>query len=385
MYQNIKKFQTRSGLNFAMDESLYYSIAENENTLDKVEVHIMAETYFPQIMRFVATLILLFCGEYDFLSILLINVCVEVLCNVVWITIPLFKIPALSMIFTMIGQTIFKFFLPTIAIIILSLTVFDNWLIIIFYLISCFIALILDSLIFGYRFSAKHNNYIAQYVIDKYKCNSASDISHIEMDTNEVFNQSEYIDFFAAERRDDNSENVTVNIYEEILALCETNYTEFVDKINESPVTDFYDVEFLSEQLPVLFYSLVKYNVPTIDISILGQKIAEYYDISIENLNTECEFYDALLQGNQFKPGYTCVSSCGYVTTPITRCTAAFCDIIVNPESKNYDMYDILDSVSSAPQIDVVDYVFYYIITLAPIFIKFSDSLKSIEKHKDME
>ena len=165
MYQNIKKFQTRSGLNFAMDENLYYSVAENENTLDKTEVHIMAETYFPQTIRFIATLILLFCEKSNFLSIFLINVGVEVLCNIIWVKIPLFKIPGFSIIFTLIGQTVFRFFLPTITIIILSLTVFDNWLIIVFYLISCLIVLMLSSLLFGYRFSVKRNNDIAQYVM----------------------------------------------------------------------------------------------------------------------------------------------------------------------------------------------------------------------------
>lgn len=165
MGQNIKKWRTRSGLNFAMDEELYCSVSEDEQAFDKMEWHIMAGEYFPQIMRFVGTLILLFNGKFDFISILLTNVCVGVFCTLIWFAVPFYKVSGISLFLALVGQTVFRFFLHIIAIVVLSLTVFSDWKIILFSLISDIIASILNSLIFGYRFSAKRNNDIAKYVL----------------------------------------------------------------------------------------------------------------------------------------------------------------------------------------------------------------------------
>ena len=165
MQSGIKKFRTRSGLNFAMDEELYYSVAEKEQTLDKTEWHIMAGEYFPQIMRFAATLILLLYGKFDFVSIFLTNVCVEVISTLIWFALPIYKIPAVSLIFSLIGQTVFRFFIHFIAIGVFSFTIFNDWKIILFSIISGIVASVLNSLIFGYRFSAKRNNDIAKFVL----------------------------------------------------------------------------------------------------------------------------------------------------------------------------------------------------------------------------
>lgn len=164
MEQNIKKWRTRSGLNFAMDEDLYYSVIENEQTLDRMETHIMAGEFFPQVTRFIGTLILLFNGKFDFISILLTNVCIEIVCRFLWVALPLYRIPGFSVLLTVIGQTVFRFFLHFITIIVLSLTIFDNWKIILFYIIVSVIVLIAGSLVFGYLFSVKRNNDIAKHV-----------------------------------------------------------------------------------------------------------------------------------------------------------------------------------------------------------------------------
>ncbi len=165
MESNFKKYRTRSGLNFAMDEGLYCSIAKKEQTLDKTEWHIMAGEYFPQIMRFVATLILLFYGKYDLVSILLTNVSVGVICTLIWFALPIYKIPAVSLTFSLIGQTFFRFFVHIIVIGVLSFTIFNDWKVILFSIISGIVASVLNSLIFGYRFSARRNNDIAKYVL----------------------------------------------------------------------------------------------------------------------------------------------------------------------------------------------------------------------------
>lgn len=161
----LKKYRTRSGLNFVMDEESYDSISQDELAYDKMESHIMSGEYFPQIMRFVGVLILLFIGKFDFLSILLVNLCVGVCSTLLWFAIPLYKIPGISLVITLIGQTIFRLFLHFVCIVILSLTVFGDWIIIIFSLIAGIIASTLNSLIFGYRFSINRNNAIAQYLL----------------------------------------------------------------------------------------------------------------------------------------------------------------------------------------------------------------------------
>ena len=165
MGTNMKKWQTRSGLNFVMDETLYYAVIENETAYYRMETHIMAGENFPQIMRFIATLIVLFNGHFDFASIFLTNLITEITFTLLWFTLPLCKIPGISLIFTLIGQIVFRFLIHISIIVILSLTIFSNWVIIPFCLISGTIVFILSSYIFGYKFSANRNNNIAKYVL----------------------------------------------------------------------------------------------------------------------------------------------------------------------------------------------------------------------------
>lgn len=162
---SLKKWRTRSGLNYAMDEDLYYSIIENETYLDKVEMHIMSGEFFPQIIRFIAILLLLFNNTFEFTSILYTDVCVGILSTVLWFIVPLYKIPGVSCVLVMLGQTVFRYCLHIVLIVILSLTIFSNWKIILFCLISGFIYYILSSCIFGYLFSSKRNNNIARFVL----------------------------------------------------------------------------------------------------------------------------------------------------------------------------------------------------------------------------
>lgn len=161
--------------------------------------------------------------------------------------------------------------------------------------------------------------------------------------------------------------NNKFDIYEEILKCCELSHKRFMNKISESPVADFYDYEFTSKELVILLYSLVKYQFAPSDIPNLAQKFEEQYNIDINELNTESIFYDALLSGEEFRPGYACLSSSGLAKTPVSKCLTAFCDIIVNPASKNYDIYDIACSLNSPP-IDMIAYMLFYLEILEPTF-----------------
>ena len=165
MGSNLKKWQTRSGLNFAMDEDLYYAVIKNETAYDQMETHIMAGEFFPQIMRFVATLIMLFNGYFDFTSIIIANLVTEILCTLLWFTLPLYKIPGISLLLTLIGQTVLRFYVHITTIVVLSLFLFSNWKLILFCLISGIIVYNFGALVFGYGFSAKLNNNIAKHVL----------------------------------------------------------------------------------------------------------------------------------------------------------------------------------------------------------------------------
>lgn len=165
MENKILKFRTRSGLNFAMDEKLYHAVSENDDKLTMTECHIMAGDYFPQIMRFIGTLVLIFNGKIDFISILVVNVVVTIISTLIWFIIPLYKLPGVSSAITLLGQIVFRFFIHIITLIILSLAVCNDWKVIVFSLLSGGIAMILDSFVFGYRFSIKRNNDIANHVL----------------------------------------------------------------------------------------------------------------------------------------------------------------------------------------------------------------------------
>lgn len=165
MAENARKFRTRSGLNFAMDEKLYFAVSEDEQSFTKMECHIMAGEYVSQIIRFLATLILAFNGHFSFVNILSTNVLASLLATLIWIIVPLYKVPGVSLIITLLGQMFFRFFIHIIVIIVLSFAVFSDWKIILFSLISGGIAWIINSLVFGYGFSVKHNNSIAEYVL----------------------------------------------------------------------------------------------------------------------------------------------------------------------------------------------------------------------------
>ena len=165
MEQNIKKFRTRSGLNFAMNEHLYLAVLADEQSLTKMECHIMAGEFFSQIISFLATLILLFNRQFSFVNILSGNVFASLFATLIWFIVPLYKIPGVSVIITLLGQTFFRFCLHIITIIVLSFAVFSDWKIILFCLISGGIASILNPLVFGYQFSLKRNNNIAKYVL----------------------------------------------------------------------------------------------------------------------------------------------------------------------------------------------------------------------------
>ena len=133
MEQNIKKFRTRSGLNFTMDEELYWAVLEDEQSFTKMECHIMAGEYFSQIIRFLVTLVLLFNGQFSFMAILLGNVLSGLFATIIWFIIPLYKCPGVSLVITLLGQMVFRFCLHIVAIIALSFAVFSDWKIIPFF------------------------------------------------------------------------------------------------------------------------------------------------------------------------------------------------------------------------------------------------------------
>ena len=135
--------------------------------LDDFEAIVMTGSFFPAVNRFVATLVVLFLGHTDFQSILLTNLVVGSLSEIIWNNTSLYKIAPLTMLYVLIGQTVFRLFLHIVALIVLSLFVFHSWLIIVYAIITGIVAQLVEAKISGHRYTCKHNNAIAQYLINK--------------------------------------------------------------------------------------------------------------------------------------------------------------------------------------------------------------------------
>ena len=170
MANEYSKMRTRSGMNFAMNENLYEQVCYNDSqglTLDVFETILNAGAYFPQINRFIATLVLLFMGYRDWLSILLVNIVVGGISTFIWHHSSLYKIYGLTSAYFFGGAVICKNFLHLILLLILSIFVFHNWKICLIVILAGLVSSAIESLLSGYRNTYKQNNEIAEYSIEK--------------------------------------------------------------------------------------------------------------------------------------------------------------------------------------------------------------------------
>ena len=162
-------YQTRSGLKYSLDPALHNELMftgpYGVPTLEKFEILVMASELFPQINRFIATVIGLFLGYISFKSILLINILVGIISMFIWNNTPLYKIGFLSTGYCFVGQTVFRLMLHIVLLGCLAFFVFHNWLILLYALVAGFFAQFLEASMNGYRHTYKRNNAMARYAI----------------------------------------------------------------------------------------------------------------------------------------------------------------------------------------------------------------------------
>ena len=170
MTNEYSKMRTRSGMNFAMNENLYEQVCYNDSqglTLDIFETILNAGAYFPQINRFVATLVLLFLGYRDWVSIFLVNILIGGISTFVWHHSSMYKIYGMTSAYFFIGAIIFKNFLHIVLFLVLAIFVFHDWKICLAVILAGLVSSAIESWMSGYRNTYKQNNEIAEYSIEK--------------------------------------------------------------------------------------------------------------------------------------------------------------------------------------------------------------------------
>lgn len=171
MTTEYKKFRTRSGLNFVMSEHLFEEVVNNDPngyTLDLFERAVMAREFFPQINRYIATIVVLFMGYTDVLPIFLANLITGVLSAVIWNYSSLFKVKALSSIYCLLGQTVFRLCIHILIMAALAFFAFHDWKILLYAVLAGILAGLVEARLCGYRQTAEQNNSMAMFAIKNY-------------------------------------------------------------------------------------------------------------------------------------------------------------------------------------------------------------------------
>lgn len=166
--------------------------------------------------------------------------------------------------------------------------------------------------------------------------------------------------------------------FSSVLSQCDKCIKKFEKAIQKSDFSKFQDIKRTRKELLLLLFCLIKNNIADFDEHSFKKAYVEHYCkcITFHELSDDITFYDDLFNGKDFCPGYPCLSSSGIGKYPNVKCIIAFLDVIVNPDSKNYTVCDIIDSIRKRP-VDNVMYMMFYVCEISPIFTDFLKQIHS--------
>lgn len=163
--EEYKIFPLRTGLNVILRTDLYDKLSSDFEIYEFWERHIIAQGYFPQIVQFIVTMLLINAGERDFLPLLIANLVVGVSLTIVWNCTAIYKIPGLSFLSALIGGNLFRNFIHFIFIAIMSIFYYKCWWLILHCAISGAITQFIKSWLSTPEYTYERNNRMAEYSI----------------------------------------------------------------------------------------------------------------------------------------------------------------------------------------------------------------------------
>lgn len=165
---NFKVYKMKAKLKYSMNEEKHTILELNSKALLDCEGYIVSREYFVQFCEVVATFIILFLGFTEFYQIFICNLFIGILSAFIYTIIPLYKIKFIPIFSILFGTFIFRFFIQFIILGICSITIFNNWQILMYYIITRIIVSTFVNMSTGYHQTLKQNNEIADYVLKQY-------------------------------------------------------------------------------------------------------------------------------------------------------------------------------------------------------------------------
>lgn len=167
MYSGGKvKIQLPSGCNVDMSIDSYDNHYCNftDSQFLSFNNFINAGLYFPQIMQFIVTILVILNGSTSSSDIILCNLISGILFTLIWFLGRCYKISALSFMSCLIGGNFFRFFLHFLVIAFIAFFVVKDWKVLLICIIGGIITFFIKSILFTYLSNAKYHDEIVRYV-----------------------------------------------------------------------------------------------------------------------------------------------------------------------------------------------------------------------------
>lgn len=120
--------------------------------------------FFPQIMQFIYVMIGICSGHTSFIDILISNLWWGVGNMILWYILKMYKIPGINTVCTLIGQTVFRFKINWLSIVIVALLIINDWKIILYCMIAAAITSLIKVLMFTWLSNKNYNDKVAYRV-----------------------------------------------------------------------------------------------------------------------------------------------------------------------------------------------------------------------------
>lgn len=159
----------RHGLNVVLREDLYEKVSSRYDIYAFWERHIIAQSYFPQIVQFIATMLLINSGVQNFSSILYANLLLGISFTIIWNCTPIYKIPGLSFLSALIGGNLFRNFIHFIFLSLICMLYYKNGWLILYCALSGIITMIIKCILSTPKYTYKRNDRMAQYSISVFE------------------------------------------------------------------------------------------------------------------------------------------------------------------------------------------------------------------------